>query len=354
MGPLISLRKNRCALALLCSLPLYGCAGEAPGDVPEDVDTLQSPIFNGDDVAAPGINVLVKNSPSFPAVVCSGTLLTDRWVVVAKSCEAGAAAMIYRGAETRAASQVVNHPDLDITLVQAASAFPNVFVTSMFPWEPARLLNRQLTCYGYGFSAAGNVGAGTLRKGNVLVNAGTSTRLTVGPADAKNQLPWVGDTGGGCFIENTSRALAGVVIGFTATPDGSAPSKSYLIPTSAFSQWAIPIIAGSTPPLACLGRECVSNPRPLPNNVSSETAWQPCPGQLTGPGGYRFDYDIQYNFERGYDRFTVNGQSLTGAGSLSGTGAPASHLGHRLSTYTDRSVQSPGVSWLRAKCPNDP
>lgn len=344
------------ALAGLAALPLFGC-GADPADQgsTEPLGVIQSEILNGTTVASAGIHVyLLEPTGAGTYYPCSGTLLTDRWILTAKHCEMTTAGSLSRGSDTRGIAQVVNHPSLDIALVQASSAFPNTYTTSMYPWAPSNLVNQQVTCYGYGSNQLGGAGAGTLRSGALRVSAADSQYLTLVAANSNNQMPFYGDSGGACLLGTTSPAIIGVLSG--GNNNGGinvAPTEDYYVPTSSFSQWALPIVAGSSERIACLGRECVTNPVPLPHNLWVEKAWRPCPDQLTGPGGYTFSFEAQYSFETNYDYLLVNGEWRTGSGTYSGT-STASHLGHQLQVWTDYSVASSGVSWLRARCPGDP
>ena len=335
------------------TLSLLGCSAES-GDPSEasSVADVQSGILNGDAVANAGVNVFISSATG----VCSSTALTNQWLITAKHCQTTTASTLTRGVDVRGVAQVIDHPTLDVTLVQAVSAFPSVYTTSMYPWDPSRLVNQPVTCYGYGRPTLGG-SSGTLRSGALKVSAASSSELTLVSADSRNQMAYLGDSGGGCFLEHTSRALVGVSSYGTVTVDSNGNPTGVVdavyIPTSAFSRWAIPIIAGSTQRLACLGRECLTNPNPLPNSVSQQVAWRPCPDQLSGPGTYYFDFEATYNFSDSYDNLLLNGQTRTGVGTVSGTSI-ASHLGNQIGIYTNGSIQSPGVSWLRAKCPNDP
>jgi hypothetical protein len=173
------------------------------------------------------------------------------------------------------------------------------------------------------------------------------------PADSREQIALDGDFGGGCFLENKARALVGVASFNARSLETDEAYMAGYVPTSAFSRWALPLISASTQRLICHGRECVTNPRPLPDRLSQEVAWQPCPGQLTAPGNFAFGYELVYDMELNYDYVLMNGSFHTGVGTETGT-SYASHFGNRVAVYTDRSVPSNGISWLRAHCPNDP
>jgi hypothetical protein len=177
--------------------------------------------------------------------------------------------------------------------------------------------------------------------------------LMVVPADGREQIALDRDFGGGCFLNGNARALVGVASFNARSLETEEVYMAGYVPTSAFSRWALPIIASPGQHLICHGRECLTNPVPLPNSLSEEVAWQPCPGQLSAPGHYSFDYELVYDMESGYDQVLMNGQFHTGAGTESGTSV-ASHFGNRVVVYTDFNVQSNGISWLRAHCPSDP
>jgi hypothetical protein len=348
------------------ALPLFfiassivGCGATPDGAEEDNVGSLKDEIVDGTPVSPPDIHVRLSITDSTGTYLCSGTLVNDRWVVTAKHCGTRTGSTVYRGSDTRSVVQVVDHPSLDVTLARVDSAVPDVYVTSMYPWSTSTLAGKTVTCYGYGINKTGpatdgsqDTGEGTLRKGTMYVGSSpTSTSFTVWPPQPTNVTPGPGDSGGGCFSTwAKSTALLGVLS--TGSRSGSTIFYGTYIPTSAFSQWALPYIAPAGHYLACHGRECITNPSPLPNNVSQEEAWRPCPGQLTAPGGYSFGYDVQYNFLSG-DGAWVNAEWLVGAGSKSGT-SNASHLGNQLKIYTNGIGQSTGVTWLRARCPGDP
>lgn len=333
---------------------LTGC-GAAP-DQPESYGTTQSEIRSGDAVAAADVHIRITAADG--SKFCSGTLLNERWVVTAKECFylLGDHPTLDRDAETRTVANYVPHPSLDVLLVQASSAFANVWPTSMYPWSPQTLVGQPVTCYGYGHNVEPTGGAGTLRRGAMQVvwaDGSSNPLLTVVPADSRHQITLDGDFGGGCFLENKSRALVGVASFNARSLETEEVNVAGYVPTSGFSRWALPLISDSSQRLICHGRECLTNPTPLPDRLSQEVAWRPCSGQLTGPGSYPFGYELVYDMELNYDSVLMNGSFHTGAGTETGT-SYASHLGNRVAVYTDRNGPSNGISWLRAHCPNDP
>ncbi len=341
-------------------LALAACGGTAEGWVDEESAEVQQPILNGTPVANVDVHARLWTAVEPNGTIgeaCSGTFVTREWVVTAKHCHAGTSAgrvtQITLGNTQRLAAQVVNHPVLDVTLVKVNSPVSSVWQTSMYPWPTANLQNQTVTCFGYGKNTV-NGGSGTLRSGSMVVSQTSAAEFTV-VRDANNQLSYSGDSGGGCFSNTKNPALLGVASYVRVTqqePNNENQIVSaHYVPTSAFSQWALPIIVPGTN-LPCLGRECVSNPEPLPNNVYEETAWKPCLGELSGRGSYNFDWTADYEFERNYDHFRVEADWITGSGTLSGRSS-ASHLGHRVNVKTDYSVNSRGLVWLRARCNGD-
>jgi hypothetical protein len=136
--------------------------------------------------------------------------------------------------------------------------------------------------------------------------------LTVVPADSREQIALDGDFGGGCFLENKSRALVGVASFNARSLETEEVNVAGYVPTSAFSRWALPLISDPSQRLICHGRECLTNPTPLPDRLSQEVAWRPCSGQLTGPGSYPFGYELVYDMELNYDSVLMNGSFHTG------------------------------------------
>ena len=149
---------------------------------------------------------------------------------------------ISAGGMTSYATKIERHPYRNMALVTTRHSFPRptgVEGGSAWPilYESATstLSGDSLTCYGYGRSSLRSSG-GILRRGdNVEVRWAGGPALVV-EAGADNELPWVGDLGGGCF-HRTSQGnliLTSVVDDWTMH---EVSDDAWLLSVSALAQW---------------------------------------------------------------------------------------------------------------------
>ncbi len=340
-----------------------GCEG--PEGLDQEIEQSTAALVGGGEISAEnGIHVRLTS----PNLNCSGTLLNDTWLVTFQHC-ASIGTVVTRGSEQRTVAEISIHPQLPINLARLNQPFAGVGRTSIFPLgglNDSRLQDQTVRCYGY--TSGSKLTTALMRVTETgwqmydSISKKWSMVIEVKSDTGNIYSDWF-DAGGGCFLDNPANpALVGVAHWGTFGDHGTYVS------TSQFSQWAIRTIGAaagySNAPysqypsfhLICHGQECVTRPVPpalLPNDVYEEAAWRPCPNVLSGPGSYEFDFEASYDLEQGYDSLLLDGEYRTGQGVITGRTA-ASHLGNALSLYTDFSVNSVGLNYLRGRCPGDP
>jgi hypothetical protein len=223
---------------------------------------------------------------------------------------------------------------------------------ALYSGTTASLKNAVLSCYGYGKNegayGAPWTGVGFLRFGQLKVSApGSDNSYTMNPltGDGTGNL-CNGDSGGPCFIDlpdADGRIKARFLVGVHSQANCDAGSTSWSLDTASagFRDWVrAQVFPGETAKIHCSGTSCSSQPNPLGDNARASASFVPY-----GADQRRcYSYKADYNFENNYDFITINGERLTGTGTVRGHACGASGV----SLITDGSVHSRGLVSLTA------
>jgi hypothetical protein len=316
-------------------------------------------VISGDVITADGSGMVFVSTPQY---LCSGTLLTNEWVITAQHCAVDIANpgnnTLTMGKQSTTGVFAVNHPSLDFTLIKLQT--PMTMGTSnkgfrqpLYQSTGVSLEGQTLTCRGYGCNAYTKgdpdiehcTGVdGTLRQALLSVKSGGTDgyNFTV-TKNAKGQILAPGDSGAGCFATvGSSLALAGV-------NHAGDMDQTYLGIPENWRDWANAYIDGTPIPLPSHWFVYTSShptflTPPLPNNYTDQYSWSPC------PDGRVYSFSASFNLEDGKDFISLQAGpraiSLTGKGRTVCTGSGPITV----TIKTDAVNQSSGLTAMPISC----
>lgn len=192
----------RSALAIACTLAVGACSAEPPSaaesEAEPETSSIAQPILNGTPIAF---------TPSLSAVAignCSAVALDQEWVLTAKSCAAGLAALTSTAtrvafSDTRQIREIHLNPDQDVALLRVFPFVNDVPRLWLWNYPPSFIGTRDLNCFGRGSNTLQPAtGADTWWSATMHVSSYTASTYRLLP-NALGQIQTAKDMGGPCL-----------------------------------------------------------------------------------------------------------------------------------------------------------